>query len=123
MRGSSISMSAEPTPARISISLSASADMRCPVKATDPIRIAIVGLGKIAHDQHVPSIGRNDRYVLAATVSRGSRLAKEMMTRALAEQCWRPLHNFWSSSSSAHLSVAVSAVCRACATMSLQATP
>lgn len=49
--------------------------MRCPVKATDPIRIAIVGLGKIAHDQHVPSIGRNDRFVLAATVSRGSRLA------------------------------------------------
>ena len=48
--------------------------MRCPVKATEPTRIAIVGLGKIAHDQHIPSIGRNRAFTLAATVSRGSSL-------------------------------------------------
>jgi predicted dehydrogenase len=35
-----------------------------------PIRIAIIGLGKIARDQHVPSIARSPRYELAATVSR-----------------------------------------------------
>lgn len=32
--------------------------------------IAIVGVGKIARDQHVPSIGRNPAFRLAATVSR-----------------------------------------------------
>ena len=34
------------------------------------IRIAIVGYGKIAQDQHVPSIAGNDRFELVATVSR-----------------------------------------------------
>ncbi|KTF67807.1 MULTISPECIES: Gfo/Idh/MocA family protein [unclassified Sphingomonas] len=34
-----------------------------------PIRIAIVGLGKIAHDQHLPSIAANAAFQLAATVS------------------------------------------------------
>jgi len=34
-----------------------------------PIRIAIVGMGKIAHDQHLPSIAGNPDFVLAATVS------------------------------------------------------
>jgi predicted dehydrogenase len=34
------------------------------------IRIAIIGFGKIAADQHVPSIVGNDRYELAATSSR-----------------------------------------------------
>ncbi|PZU09260.1 Gfo/Idh/MocA family oxidoreductase [Sphingomonas sp.] len=34
-----------------------------------PIRIAIVGMGKIAHDQHLPAIFGNDAYRLAATVS------------------------------------------------------
>ena len=34
--------------------------------ATD---IAIVGVGKIARDQHVPSIGRSEAFNLAATVS------------------------------------------------------
>ncbi len=37
---------------------------------TDITRIAIVGVGKIARDQHVPSIGRSPRFELAATVSR-----------------------------------------------------
>ena len=34
------------------------------------IRIAIIGFGKIAADQHVPSIAGNDRYELVATSSR-----------------------------------------------------
>ena len=38
----------------------------------DRIRIAIVGYGKIAQDQHVPSIAANDRFELVATVSRSS---------------------------------------------------
>ena len=35
----------------------------------DPIRIAIVGIGKIARDQHVPAIRGNSAFSLAATVS------------------------------------------------------
>ena len=35
-----------------------------------PIRIAIIGYGKIAEDQHVPSIEANDRFELVATSSR-----------------------------------------------------
>jgi D-galactose 1-dehydrogenase len=35
----------------------------------DPIRIAIVGIGKIARDQHVPAIRGNRAFSLAATVS------------------------------------------------------
>ena len=35
-----------------------------------PIRIAIIGYGKIAEDQHVPSIRGNDRFELVATSSR-----------------------------------------------------
>ena len=38
----------------------------------DRIRIAIVGYGKIAQDQHVPSIAGNDRFELVATVSRSA---------------------------------------------------
>jgi len=34
-----------------------------------PIRIAIVGYGKIARDQHVPSIAADPKFVLAAVVS------------------------------------------------------
>ncbi|QAY78266.1 Gfo/Idh/MocA family protein [Sphingosinicella sp. BN140058] len=37
-----------------------------------PIRIAIVGYGKIAQDQHVPSIAANGSFELVATVSRSS---------------------------------------------------
>jgi predicted dehydrogenase len=36
----------------------------------NPIRIAIIGYGKIAADQHVPSIRGNERFALAATSSR-----------------------------------------------------
>lgn len=35
----------------------------------DPIRIALVGLGKIARDQHVPAIRGNGAFSLAASVS------------------------------------------------------
>jgi D-galactose 1-dehydrogenase len=44
------------------------------VKATDPTKIAIVGLGKIAHDQHIPSIGRHPGFSLSAIVTRGAGL-------------------------------------------------
>lgn len=36
----------------------------------DPIKVALVGIGKIAVDQHVPSIAASDDWTLAATVSR-----------------------------------------------------
>ena len=39
---------------------------------TDPLKIAIIGYGKIAQDQHVPSIGGNPAFTLAATVSRNN---------------------------------------------------
>ncbi|WP_298090124.1 Gfo/Idh/MocA family oxidoreductase [uncultured Sphingomonas sp.] len=49
-----------------------------------PIRIAIVGLGKIARDQHLPSIAGNDDFTLAATVSpRGEGLAEVPNFRSL----------------------------------------
>ncbi|MCJ2182784.1 Gfo/Idh/MocA family oxidoreductase [Novosphingobium sp. 1949] len=35
----------------------------------DPIRIAVVGMGKIARDQHLPAISGNPNFNLAATVS------------------------------------------------------
>ncbi|MBU3076420.1 Gfo/Idh/MocA family protein [Sphingomonas quercus] len=34
-----------------------------------PIRIAVIGLGKIAHDQHLPAIAANPAFQLAATAS------------------------------------------------------
>jgi predicted dehydrogenase len=37
---------------------------------SDRIRIAIIGYGKIAQDQHLPSIAGNNRFELVATVSR-----------------------------------------------------
>jgi predicted dehydrogenase len=38
-----------------------------------PIRIAIIGYGKIAEDQHVPSIEGNDRFELVASSSRSGK--------------------------------------------------
>lgn len=35
-----------------------------------PIRVAVVGVGKIARDQHLPSIAADERFALAALVSR-----------------------------------------------------
>ncbi|RIV82354.1 gfo/Idh/MocA family oxidoreductase [Aurantiacibacter xanthus] len=37
---------------------------------TAPIRIAVIGLGKIAHDQHLPAIARSHQFDLVATVDR-----------------------------------------------------
>jgi D-galactose 1-dehydrogenase len=54
-----------------------------------PIRIGVVGLGKIARDQHLPAIEENPRFELAATVERaGARTDlnftdyREMLARA-----------------------------------------
>ena len=38
-----------------------------------PIRIGVVGMGKIAKDQHLPAISANPRFTLAATVERSAR--------------------------------------------------
>lgn len=39
-----------------------------------PIRLGLVGIGKIAHDQHLPAIAANDRFTLSATASRNATL-------------------------------------------------
>jgi D-galactose 1-dehydrogenase len=53
-----------------------------------PIRIAIIGYGKIAADQHVPSIKANARFELAATSSRSGQGVARTFTD------WRELiHN------------------------------
>lgn len=38
----------------------------------NPIRIGVIGLGKIARDQHLPAIEGNPRFTLAATVDRSA---------------------------------------------------
>jgi predicted dehydrogenase len=45
-----------------------------------PIRIAIIGYGKIAEDQHVPSIRANPRFELVATSSRSSNGVEQKFT-------------------------------------------
>ena len=45
-----------------------------------PIRIAIIGFGKIAADQHVPSIAGNDRFDLVATSSRSGQGVEQTFT-------------------------------------------
>lgn len=40
----------------------------------EPVRLGLVGIGKIARDQHLPAIAADDRFVLAATASRHARL-------------------------------------------------
>ena len=45
-----------------------------------PIRIAIIGYGKIAEDQHVPSIRRNPRFELVATSSRSGQGVEQTFT-------------------------------------------
>jgi predicted dehydrogenase len=46
----------------------------------NPIRIAILGYGKIAEDQHVPSIRGNDRFELVATSSRSGQGVSQTFT-------------------------------------------
>jgi D-galactose 1-dehydrogenase len=56
-----------------------------------PFKIALVGVGKIAHDQHVPSIAGNPDFELAATVSRhGSVEGVEAYTDLAAMLAKRP---------------------------------
>jgi D-galactose 1-dehydrogenase len=56
-----------------------------------PHKIALVGVGKIAHDQHVPSIAGNPDFELAATVSRhGSVEGIEAFTDLAAMLAKRP---------------------------------
>jgi D-galactose 1-dehydrogenase len=50
-----------------------------------PIRIALVGLGKIARDQHLPAIAGDDRFELAAVVSRNADLDGVAHFTTLAE--------------------------------------
>jgi predicted dehydrogenase len=45
-----------------------------------PIKIAIIGYGKIAEDQHVPSIRGNDRFELVATSSRSGQGVEKSFT-------------------------------------------
>jgi len=53
-----------------------------------PIRIAILGFGKIAEDQHVPAIAGNDRFELVATSSRSGQGVAQTFTdwRALIRE-------------------------------------
>ena len=46
----------------------------------NPIKIAIIGYGKIAEDQHVPSIRGNDRFQLVATSSRSGQGVERTFT-------------------------------------------
>ena len=41
---------------------------------TPPIRLGLVGIGKIARDQHLPAIAGDDRFALVATASRHATL-------------------------------------------------
>jgi D-galactose 1-dehydrogenase len=43
-----------------------------PPSPDGPIRVAVVGLGKIARDQHLPALMADDRFVLVATVDPAS---------------------------------------------------
>jgi D-galactose 1-dehydrogenase len=42
------------------------------MSATSPIKLAIVGVGKIVHDQHVPAITANSDFALVASASRNN---------------------------------------------------
>ena len=39
-----------------------------------PFKIAVVGVGKIAEDQHIPSIRKNKNFNLVAGVSRNGKI-------------------------------------------------
>jgi len=52
---------------------------------TTPVRLALVGLGKIARDQHLPSIAADPRFELVAIVSRNAELDDVAHFTALAD--------------------------------------
>ena len=64
------------------------------------LRVAIVGFGKIARDQHVPAIAATDGVTLAAVASRNARLPdvphfatlEELLARRSADRCGGALH-------------------------------
>ena len=47
-----------------------------------PIKIGVIGLGKIARDQHLPAIAANPRFELAATVNRSGAASATNFTSA-----------------------------------------
>jgi D-galactose 1-dehydrogenase len=49
-----------------------------------PFRIAVVGIGKIARDQHIPCIAKNKNFALVAGVSRNARLENVPCFESLA---------------------------------------
>ncbi|TWC71781.1 Gfo/Idh/MocA family protein [Herbaspirillum sp. SJZ099] len=51
----------------------------------DPIQLAIAGVGKIVHDQHVPAIRGNADYALAATASRNHSIEGVRAYKTMAE--------------------------------------
>jgi predicted dehydrogenase len=44
------------------------------MRGTDTIRLGLVGIGKIARDQHLPALAADDRFDLVATASRHAQL-------------------------------------------------
>ena len=46
--------------------------MATEAKSAKPIRLAIIGVGKIARDQHLPAIANDPRFELVASVSRNA---------------------------------------------------
>src|SRR5581483_3774949 len=56
------------------------ARVRRGTEAMKPIKIAIIGYGKIAEDQHVPSIEANSRFELVATSSRSGQGVRQTFT-------------------------------------------
>ena len=42
------------------------------------VRIGLVGLGKIARDQHLPALAGDERFTLAAIASRNASLDEEI---------------------------------------------
>ncbi|MBN8808039.1 MAG: Gfo/Idh/MocA family oxidoreductase [Sphingomonas sp.] len=53
---------------------------------SEPIRLAVVGMGKIAHDQHLPAIARSPDFELVATVSRhGDPVGEKPFFRDIAD--------------------------------------
>ena len=53
---------------------------------TAPIRLAVVGLGKIAHDQHLPAIAHSSQFDLVATVDRDGRSEADVPCFASIEE-------------------------------------
>ncbi len=56
-----------------------------------PISVAIVGLGKIARDQHVPVITADPRFKLAGVVSTSGQTVAGVPTFATQTECFAAL--------------------------------